>query len=77
MRVFLAIATYFGTLVLVSVIAFFAVLLLAGPHGGVLPRAYGGVVLFIGWIAVIALPFRAAWAAWRRPSLPPSGEREH
>ena len=72
MRILLVIVTYLGTLVLVSVVAFFAVILLAGPHGGVLPRAYGNLVLIVGWFAVITVPLWAAWAVWRRyePSTP-------
>ena len=66
MRILLTIVAYLGTLVLVSVIAFFAVMTLAGPHGGVLPRAYGSFVLIVGWLAVITLPLWAAWAVWRR-----------
>jgi len=66
MRNFLVVATYSGTLALVSVIAFFAVMLLAGPHGGVLPHAYSSFFLIVGWLAVIGIPLWAAWAVWRR-----------
>ena len=85
MRILLVIATYCGTLAVVSVIAFFAVILLAGPHGGLLPRAYASFVLIVGCIAVITLPLWAAWTVWRRyrpatpspqPLGPAGGERD-
>jgi len=66
MRVLLTIAAYLGTLATVSVAAFFAVIVLAGPHGGLLPRAFEGPVLIAGWLAVIAIPLWVARAVWRR-----------
>lgn len=47
-------------------VVFFAVLFLAGPHGGVLPPSLHGYTLVLGWIAVIAAPVLAGRWAWRR-----------
>ena len=66
MRVLLTVAAYLAALAIVSVAAFFAVLLLAGPHGGLLPPAFEGIVLIAGWLAVIAIPLWVAWRVWRR-----------
>lgn len=65
-RLLIAIATYLATLAAVAVVAFFLVIFLAGPHGGFLPRAFEGVVLGLGWLLVLVLPFVAAWTMWRR-----------
>jgi hypothetical protein len=65
-RLLIAVATYLVTVTVVAVVTFFLVILLAGPHGGLLPRALEGVVLIVGWSLVLVLPFLAAWAMWRR-----------
>lgn len=65
-RVIITIATYFLTLLVVTVIAFFVVILLAGPHAGLLPHAMEVVVLVLGWLSVLILPFWGAWIIWRR-----------
>jgi hypothetical protein len=55
-RLLITIATYLVTITLVASVAFFLVILLAGPHGGLLPRALEGVVLILGWSLVLVLP---------------------
>ena len=65
MRLILTISTYLATLVAVAVATFFAVILLAGPHGGLLPRSLEGVVLILGWLLVLILPFWPARTVWR------------
>ncbi len=57
---------YAASLAGVAVVAFFVVMLLAGPHSGVLPRGVQAVVLMLGWFAVLVLPVLAARAVWRR-----------
>lgn len=57
---------YAASLAGVAVVAFFVVMLLAGPHSGVLPRGVQAVVLVLGWFAVLVLPVLAARAVWRR-----------
>lgn len=65
-RLLMTIATYFLTLLVVAVVAFFVVILLAGPHAGLLPRAMEVVVLVLGWLSVLILPFWGAWIIWIR-----------
>ena len=66
MRALITIAAYFVTLVVVAVVAFFVVIFLAGPHAGLLPHALEVVVLVLGWLSVLILPFWAAWRTWKR-----------
>jgi hypothetical protein len=65
-RLLISGATYLVTLATVAAIAFCLVILLAGPHGGMLPHALGGVVLILGYALVLLLPLFAACAMWRR-----------
>jgi hypothetical protein len=65
-RLVVTVVTYLVTITVVAAVTFFLVILLAGPHGGLLPRALEGVVLIVGWSLVLVLPFLAAWAMWRR-----------
>ena len=66
MRLLLTIGVYLGTLVLVAVAAFVAVIVLAGPHGGLLPRAFEKPVLIFGWLCVLFVPAWIARVAWLR-----------
>lgn len=66
MRVLITIATYFLALLAAAVVAFFVVIFLAGPHAGLLPHAMEVVVLVLGWLSVLILPFWAAWRTWKR-----------
>jgi hypothetical protein len=65
MAVVIALVAYFVALAVISTIAFFAVIFLAGPHGGALPPSAEVYVLSIGWIAVIILPAVIAWLVWK------------
>ena len=53
-------------LVVTATIAFFSVLYLAGPHGGVLPTSLGPATLVVGWVFVAAVPLLVARWTWRR-----------
>jgi hypothetical protein len=57
---------YIASLVVVAALTFFTVLVLAGPHAGLLPSWLELVVLGLGWLAVFVLPVLAARAVWRR-----------
>lgn len=57
---------YCVALILTAIAASFAVLYLAGPHGGALPESFYIPVLCAAWAAVIALPFLFARWMWRR-----------
>ncbi|MGE0810419.1 MAG: hypothetical protein AB7N69_07350 [Immundisolibacter sp.] len=56
---------YVATFAVVGVVAFFLVMLLAGPHSGMLPDGLKLVVILLGWISVLVLPVLAARLVWR------------
>ena len=49
-----------GFTVLLAPLCFFAVMALAGPHGGILPEFLHRPVLLAAWVLLIGLP---AWIA--------------
>lgn len=65
-RALLVFVAWLVSLGLVAVAAFLAVLLLAGPHGGLLPGRFEPVVPWVGWGLVLVLPLLAARWTWRR-----------
>jgi hypothetical protein len=66
MRVFGTIATYLVALAVTAAVTLFAVLFLAGPHGGALPSSLHSATLVVGWLVVIIVPILAGRWAWRR-----------
>jgi hypothetical protein len=65
-RVVVTALVYVGTLVPTAIGAFVIVMILAGPHAGLLPSWLEPVVLAAGWLAVLIVPVLVARAAWRR-----------
>jgi hypothetical protein len=68
MRVLITLLAFVGSLVATAVAAFFAVIFLAGPHGGVLPASLHTATLLLSWICVLVIPLLVARWAWRRHS---------
>ena len=68
MKLFLTALAYLMTLILVAVTAFYLVIILAGPHGGLLSRSFETVVLVLGWLLVLVVPILVARLAWYRLS---------
>jgi len=66
MRFLFAFLAYIASLAVVAPVAFFGVLFLAGPHGGLLPQALQVVVLPLAWLAILVVPALAARAVWIR-----------
>jgi hypothetical protein len=66
MRILLTVLAYLGALVVVTAITAAVVLVLAGPHAGLLPEAIEVAILVLGWLTVLGLPFYIAWRVWRR-----------
>lgn len=64
-RVFVTFASYLGSLVIVAAIAIVLVLILAGPHAGLLPGWAENTVLLLGWVSVVVLPIITARKVWR------------
>jgi hypothetical protein len=66
MRIVATILTYLLALVVVACVAFVVVIVLAGPHSGLLPFWLEGVVGAAGWLAVLVVPALLARKVWRR-----------
>ncbi len=65
-KILSTILAYLLALVVVACIAFVVVIVLAGPHSGLLPYWLEGVVGAAGWLAVLVLPILLARKVWRR-----------
>lgn len=68
-RILLTCVAYLISLLLVSAISFLVVIIIAGPHSGILPAWLEKVVLFSGWVAVIVIPIMAAFKVWSKVKL--------
>lgn len=66
MRWATVVGAYVASLLIVAPTAFLAVMLVAGPHSGLLPDWAEGAVLALGWLAVLIVPLLIARAVWRR-----------
>lgn len=65
MRILLTALAWLASLVLVAAITFVLVLLVAGPHAGLLPSWLEAVVLALGWLVVLVVPVLVARRVWR------------
>ena len=68
MRIAKVLLAFFLTLIATVVVAAIVVLVVAGPHTGLLPPALETIVLAVGWLAVIVVPLLAARRVARRLS---------
>jgi len=50
----------------IAPVCFFGVLVLAGPHGSLLPSSLQPLVLLLGWAVLLVGPVLVARAVWRR-----------
>jgi len=66
MRGFLAGLTYIVSLLVVAALSLGVVLVVAGPHSGLLPGWLEGIVLAVGWIAIFLVPMMPTRWVWRR-----------
>ena len=65
-RLLLTAIVFIASLGTLAVIGFFAVMFLAGPHGGVLPEWLHRPFLFVAWVIVIGLPVWLAVIVYKR-----------
>jgi hypothetical protein len=65
-RVLATLLGYLLALALVAALTLVGVLVLAGPHAGILPGWLEPAVLVLGWLAVLLLPLWVARWIWRR-----------
>ena len=66
MRAWATAFAYLAALAGVAIATFVVVLLVAGPHAGLLPHWAEPVVLGTGWLIVAVVPVYVARAVWRR-----------
>jgi hypothetical protein len=65
-KILATILTYLLALVVIACSAFIIVIVLAGPHAGLLPHWLEVVVFVSGWLAILILPVLLARKVWRR-----------
>jgi hypothetical protein len=65
-RIAITVLAYLGSVLVVGAVTAFVVLVLAGPHSGLLPEPLEVAVGALGWLVVVALPIVAARSVWRR-----------
>ena len=70
MRIVGTCVAFLLALAVTAPLAFFAALILAGPHGGVLPSSAQAAAFVVGWLFVLGVPILAARWAWRRLARP-------
>lgn len=66
MKLLPVIFSYLFALAVTVPVAFFAVIILAGPHSGLLPSWLEAIVLALGWLAVLVVPVLVARRVWLR-----------
>jgi hypothetical protein len=72
-KLFTAVVTYVVSFVSVAAVSFLLVMVIAGPHSGVLePGIYSQITFLTGLFSVLIVPVLAVYAALRR-----SGNRTH
>ena len=72
-RLFMAVVTYVVSFVSVAAVSFLLVMVIAGPHSGVLePGIYTQITFVTGLLTVLIVPVLAVYATLRR-----SGNRRH
>jgi len=65
-RILLTALSYLLSLAATAALCFLLVLVVAGPHAGLLPAWLEPVALVAGWLVVLALPAIIARTVWRR-----------
>ena len=66
MRALVAFLAFVVSLLVTAPVVFFAVIFLAGPHGGALPTWLHPVVVILGLLCVVGIPIACARWVWRR-----------
>lgn len=75
MKLLPVIFSYLFALAVTVPVAFFAVIILAGPHSGLLPSWLEAIVLALGWLAVLLVPVLVARRVWQRVRQQPQASK--
>ena len=65
-RIVLTAVTWLVSLVAVAAVTFVVVIVLAGPHAGLLPHFLEVAILVLGWLSILVVPICLASRVWRR-----------
>ena len=57
---------YLVVSLITAFVCFFSVIILGGPHGGVLPDSFQTLVLIMGWLALITVPLGITYLIAKR-----------
>ena len=66
MKYFITAIAYILSLLLTGAATLFLVLVVAGPHAGLLPTWLEIPVVLLGWVVILAGPVLIARSVWRR-----------
>lgn len=66
MKILIAALSYILSVAVIGAVTFVLVLLIAGPHAGLLPAWLEPVVLAFGWLVVLIAPVLVTRKIWRR-----------
>ena len=66
MRYLWALLAYLVSLIVIAALAFVIVIVLAGPHAGLLPQWAEVLVFSAGWLAVAAVPLWISIQVYKR-----------
>ncbi|HKY92953.1 MAG TPA: hypothetical protein VJM11_18015 [Nevskiaceae bacterium] len=66
MKIAIAAFAYLGSLLVIGAATLFVVLVVAGPHAGLLPQPLEIVAVLAGWVIVLVAPAYVARSVWRR-----------
>lgn len=66
MRYLWALLAYLVSLIVIAALAFVIVIVLAGPHAGLLPQWAEVLVLSAGWLAVAGVPLWISIQVYKR-----------
>lgn len=76
-RLFIGVVTYVVSFVSVAAVSFLLVMVIAGPHSGVLePGIYTQITFLAGLFTIVVIPVVAVYAVLRRAHRSLSGTRE-
>lgn len=66
MHILWTLLAYIASLIVIAPVTLVVVLLLVGPHTGVLPMSLERPVFLIGWLVVLLVPPWIAYKVWKR-----------
>ena len=66
MRVIATAIAYFLSLTVVAYVMLIVMVIVAGPHAGLLQSWLEQVVIVLGWVVIFVIPIPVARKVWRR-----------